>query len=259
MHASIAAQPAAARGSALRGLAVTELKLFLRERAGPIWGLALPLILVIIFGSVPYFREPRRVLGGAAWIDAYVPVLIVFSLAMLSLGAMPGVLAGYRELGVLRRLQTTPAGPVRVLGAQLAVNAAVAAAEVIAILALARFGYGVELPRQAAGFAIATLLAAAALLAMGLLVAATAPTARAAQSTGILLFYLMMFFAGLWLPLAEMPPLLRHISHAAPLGAAVQALQDAAAGHWPHPLQLLTMVGYAVAFGLAAAKLFRWE
>ena len=118
----------------------------------------------------------------------------------------------------------------------------------IAILALARFGYGVELPRQAAGFAIATLLAAAALLAMGLLVAATAPTARAAQSTGILLFYLMMFFAGLWLPLAEMPPLLRHISHAAPLGAAVQALQDAAAGHWPHPLQLLTMVGYAVAF-----------
>ena len=53
---------------------------------------------MIIFGSVPYFREPRRVLGGAAWIDAYVPVLIVFSLAMLSLGAMPGVLAATGSL-----------------------------------------------------------------------------------------------------------------------------------------------------------------
>ena len=49
----------------------------------------------------------------------------------------------------------------------------------------------------------------------------------------------MMFFAGLWLPITQMPAVLRHISHATPLGAAVQALQDSAQGHWPHPLQLL--------------------
>ncbi len=69
----------------------------------------------------------------------------------------------------------------------------------------------------------------------------------------------MMFFAGLWLPIAQMPSVLRHISHATPLGAAVQALQDSAQGHWPHPLQLLTLAAYAVAFGLAATRLFRWE
>jgi ABC-2 type transport system permease protein len=69
----------------------------------------------------------------------------------------------------------------------------------------------------------------------------------------------MMFFAGLWLPIDQMPPALRHISHAAPLGAAVQALQDSAQGQWPHPLQLVTMAAYAVVFGLAATRLFRWE
>lgn len=56
-----------------------------------------------------------------------------------------------------------------------------------------------------------------------------------------------------------MPPALQHISHATPLGAAVPAMQNATLGHWPAGLQLVTMPAYAVAFGLAAARLFRWE
>jgi ABC-2 type transport system permease protein len=51
---------------------------------------------------------------------------------------------------------------------------------------------------------------------------------------------------------------LRHLSHATPLGAAVQAMTDAWQGHW-HPLYLLILAGYAVAFAVAAAKSFRWE
>jgi ABC-type branched-subunit amino acid transport system ATPase component len=80
--------------------------------------------------------------------------------------------------------------------------------------------YGVFLPRQLAGFVIAALLAAAALLAVGLFIAAVAPGGRAAQAIGTLTFFPMMFFAGLWLPIPQMPSLLRHISHATPLGAA---------------------------------------
>jgi ABC-2 type transport system permease protein len=259
MSITIAAPPAATRSSALGRLTLTELKLFVRERVGPIWGVGLPLLLLVIFGSIPAFNKPRAVLGGFTELDAYVPILIAFSLAMLSLTALPMVLASYRERGVLRRLQTTPMGPVRMLTAQLAVNFAVAAVTVILILVVARTGYGVFLPRQLAGFVIAVLLAAAALLALGLFVAAVAPTARIAQAIGTILFFPMMFFAGLWLPIAQMPAVLRHISHATPLGAAVQALQDAAQGHWPHPLQLLTMAAYAVVLGLAAARLFRWE
>jgi ABC-2 type transport system permease protein len=73
------------------------------------------------------------------------------------------------------------------------------------------------------------------------------------------LFYAMMFFAGLWLPLPSMPAVLQHISHATPLGAAVPALTAAAEGSMPTALQLGTMAAWAAAFGLAAAKFFRWE
>jgi ABC-2 type transport system permease protein len=178
---------------------------------------------------------------------------------MLALVALPMALTGYRERGVLRRLRTTPVGPGRLLSAQLVVNLSALVVTVVLLLAVARLGYGVRLPRQFAGFVIAALFAAAALLAIGLFVAALAPSARAAQAIGTILFFPMMFFAGLWLPIAQMPPLLRQISHAAPLGAAVQALQDSAQGQWPQPVHLLTMAAYAVVFGLAATRLFRWE
>lgn len=253
------APPPAARGSALGRLTITELKLFSRERARFITRLAVPLILLIIFGFIPFYTQRRASLGGYSLLDAYVPILIAYSLALLSLTALPMVLAGYRERGILRRLRTTPAGPLRVLGAQLVASFTVAAGMAVLVLAVARIGYGVFLPRQVAGFVVAGLLAAAAMLSIGLLIAAAAPSAQAAQGIGTMLLLPMMFFAGLFFPIPVMPSFLRHLSHATPLGAAVQALQDAWLGHWPHPLQLLTLAAYAVACGLAAAKLFRWE
>ena len=77
-------------------------------------------------GRCPAFKEPSKQLGGLTTLDAYVPILIAFVLAMLALNALPPVLAGYREKGILRRLSTTPVGAVRVLAAQLAIQLAVA-------------------------------------------------------------------------------------------------------------------------------------
>lgn len=244
---------------ALRRLTVTELKLLARERVRLVFGVGFPLLLLVVFGSIPAFTKPNDTFGGHTLLDAYVPILIAFSVALLALTALPTVLADYRERGILRRLRTTPAGPARVLAAQLLTNLAIVAAATIAILLIARFGYGVALPQQFGGFVLATVLTVAALMGTGLFIAAVAPTAKAAQTSGTLLFYPMMFFAGLWLPLAAMPSVLRHISHATPLGAAVQALQDTSQGHWPHLLQIGTLVAWTVVLLAASARFFRWE
>ncbi|HET9972614.1 MAG TPA: ABC transporter permease [Streptosporangiaceae bacterium] len=246
-------------GAAFRRLAVTELKLFLREKAGVFWGVAFPLVLLIIFGSIPSFRKPAKELGGITYLTAYVPILIALVLALLAISTLPAVLASYREKGILRRLATTPVGPARMLGAQLAVQASVTAVTVVLLLAVARIAYGVPLPGQPGGFLLAAVLAAAALYSLGLVIGAVVGSSRAAQPIGALVFFPMMFFAGLWLPIAAMPSVLQHISHLTPLGAAVQALGDASAGQWPHPLNLAVMAGYAVVLSAAAVKLFRWE
>ncbi|HJX99260.1 MAG TPA: hypothetical protein VJ351_00470 [Streptosporangiaceae bacterium] len=78
----------------------------------------------------------------------------------------------------------------------------------------------------------------------------TAPQTRTARSSGLL---------KLTATELKLPAVLQHISHATPLGAAVPALTAAAEGSMPTALQLLTMAGWAAAFGLAAARFFRWE
>ena len=61
------------------------------------------------------------------------------------------------------------------------------------------------------------------------------------------------------MPVMNADATLQHISHATPLWAAVPALTAATQGSFPTALQLLTLAGWAVAFGLAAARFFRWE
>lgn len=240
-------------------LTITELKLFLRERSGPAFGVGLPLILLIIFGNLPFYREHRADLGGLTLLDTYVPILVAFVLAMLALNVLPPILAGYRERGVLRRLRTTPVGPVRVLAAQLIIMQLTAMVAVTALLLVARLAFGVALPRQPAGFLLTLVLATLALIAIGLLVTAAAPGGRSANALGAATFYPTVFLGGLFLPIPAMPTTLQHIAHASPLGAAVTALRDTTDGHWPHWLALLTLIAWASAAGVAAARLFRWE
>ena len=240
-------------------LTLTELKLFLRDKSGPAFGVGLPILLLVIFGNLPFYRRPQADLGGLTLLDLYIPVLIALVLAVLALNVILPVLAGYREIGVLRRMRTTPVGAARLLAAQLTINLLVAAVTVGTILLLSRYVFGVRGPQQPAGFALAVLLAAVALLAIGLFVTAAAPSTRAATALGAIVFYPMMFFGGLFLPIAVMPALLRQISHYTPMGAAVTALQDADQGLWPAWTALLTLAGYALVAGFGAVRLFRWE
>jgi ABC-2 type transport system permease protein len=168
-------------------------------------------------------------------------------------------LAGYREQGVLRRLSTTPAPPSWVLGAQLLINLAVAIVGLVLLLGISVAALNVHVPSQLPGFILSLALTALALFAIGLWVAAIARSAQIAGVIGSLLFYAMMFFAGLWLPQERMPAVLHDISNFTPLGAAVQAVQSSMQGSFPGARPLLVLVAFAAVFGYAAIRYFRWE
>jgi ABC-2 type transport system permease protein len=202
---------------------------------------------------------PGARIGGLPLVAVYEPILIAFVTVAFAIQGLPGVVAGYRERRILRRMATTPVGPVRVIAAQLTINLAVALVATAGILAVGRLAFGVPLPGQPAGFVVAYVLAAAAMLGLGMLIAALAPTGRTAGVIGTMLFFPLMFFAGLWIPIATMPASLRQISDFTPLGAAVQAMQDSMRGSWPHLWSLALLAGYAVVFTVAAARFFRWE
>ena len=255
---AIAAAPSRIRSHGFQRLLTTELKLFMREPMLLFWGLLFPVGLLVVLG-VAGSSKPQHSLGGVKLIVAYTPVVMVFTLTILALSALPAALASYRDKGYLRRLSTTPIGAVRLLAAQVIINFALAASVVILVALVSHFAFSVALPRQLGGFLLAIVLTMGAMLSLGTLIAAVAPSQRIAAAAGSLLFFPLMFFAGLWVPQAEMGAGLRDVSHYTPLGAAVPAVQNAIAGHWPGTVHLLVLAAYAVLLCALAARLFRWE
>lgn len=245
--------------SALSRLTTTETKLFFREPLGVFFALMFPPILLVILGAIPAMREPDKALGGLRMIDLYAPIIVGLAIAMFALNGLPQQFATYREKGVLRRMRTTPVKPAVMLGAQLLMATIMSVCVLVAVLAIGRFAFDVRLPEQPLAYLVGYVLCAVAMFAIGLLVASLAPSGKGAGAIGSVLFFPVLFFGGLWAPRDTMSDWLRRASDFTPLGAGVQSLQDAAAGHWPQLLHIGVMLGWTIVAGGLAARYFRWE
>ena len=251
--------PRTAPRAAFGQIVLNEARLAWRRPLGLIGGVALPVFLLVLFGELPAFKQTLPGLGGETVFDVYVPVLVVLGLAMLALLGLPIPLVSYRELGVLRRLSTTPVPPSWLLAAQGAVQLGTAVIMSVAIIVISITAFGVPAPKSPGGLVLSFLLAAAGLFAIGLTITAVARTATAVNVIGRVTFFPLMFFAGLWLPRALMPGVLLDISNYTPLGATVQAVQDSIQNGFPPAAPLLVLAAYALVFGFLAQRLFRWE
>jgi ABC-2 type transport system permease protein len=246
--------------SALRKLTAVEAKLFVREPIAVWWGLVFPAVLLLILGLFfPGGREPSPDLGGRRLVDLYAPITLGLALATLAFATLPAILAGYRERGLLRRLSTTPVGPWRLVIAQLVIQMVVAVLAAALAIAVGALVFDIAVPRNPAGFALAFVLAAASMLAVGLLIGAVAPTMSSGQGIGMAFYFPMLFFAGVYFPRDGMPEGLRAVSDMTPSGAGVQAIQDTWAGLAPATSSLLVMAAFALGAGLLAIRVFRWE
>jgi len=258
---AVIAEPARPRQkgqrSAFSNLVRTEAKLLIREVVPLLWGVGFPMVLLAIMGA--FSHGPDKSLGGFSLVASYEPILIGFTMATFALQGLPTVLSGYRERGILRRLNATPVGAGRLLAAQLTVNLAIALIATAGILIVGYAAFDVALPKQPAGFLLTLILTAAAMLSLGLLIASLARTGRVAGAVGTMLFLPLMFFAGLWIPRAEMPAALGRVSDDTPLGAAVAGLHNTMIGQWPSATGLALLAAYAVVFGAVAWRFFRWE
>ena len=248
------------RASPLSAMMIIEAKLFLRDVMGVFFGLLFPALLLLVLSSaIPGFRDPDPALGGLRGVDIYTPVAISLAIATVALVTFAATLSAYRERGVLRRLATTPVGPFRVIFASLVVQGSALIVASGLTVAVAKIVFDVSLPGSWVGAILALVLGTTSMCAVGMLVAAVAPNAKAASGIGTLVYFPMMFFAGVWTPGPIMPDLAQRIGDFLPLGAASAALQDAWVGDFPSLLHLGVMIAWTVVCGVGATRLFRWE
>lgn len=237
----------------------TEVRLFTREPGALFWVMVSPTVLLVILGLIPSFREVSEDLGGRRVIDLYVPVSVLFAMIMAGIQAMPPVLAGYRERGILRRMSTTPVRPSSLLAAQITLHGAAALLSSALVVVVGRLAFGVRLPQSVPGYVLALLLAIAGGLALGAAVCAVCRTQKIATAVGSAVFFPTMFTAGVWVPVQAMPDTLQRIVQFTPYGAASQALDAAASAGRTEWAALGIMALWTVVLTAAAARWFRWE
>lgn len=246
--------------SPLLTLTRAQARVFVREPLSLLFGLVFPALLLVVIGTAfPGATDPTPEFGGRSLVDVYAPAAIILGLSTLAIAMLPANLGTDRERGILRRLSTTPAHPRALVAAHLAVQAvavscATAAAVLVGVVAL-----DLPFPRSVGWFLLAFALATMSLLAVGLLIGALVPTASAGQTVGMLLYFPLLFFAGIYVPLDVMPEGVRTISGWTPAGAAVEALGDSWAGVVPAASSLLVMALYTLVAGGLAVWRFRWE
>jgi ABC-2 type transport system permease protein len=234
-----------------------ETRLFLRDPMSFTIGLLLPSVILIGLGAIPILREPAEDMGGQRFIDYFAPSMIVMAVGTIGLTNLPAVLAGYREHGVLRRMRATPVHPAKLLLAQLVVNLGASLASALLVIVSGNLVFDVPVPQHLLGFTIAFVLGISSVFALGMLVAAVAPTAKAATGLSTVLFMSAMFFGGVYLPRFMLPDALARVGDFVPPG--VQSLLDGWNGTAPEVLPLLVMAVTAVAAGALSARIFKWE
>jgi ABC-2 type transport system permease protein len=235
---------------ALLRLAITELKLFVREPMVLTFVFAFPVLTVVILGGV--FDDDDPNFEGALPSDYYIAAYIGVVIAAIGLVMLPVHLASYRERGVLRRFDVSRYSRWALPAAWTIVAMVITVVAVAVLLATGHLVYGLPEPDDVIGVVVGTSLGAIAFISIGIALGMALPSARSAQGLGMLLFFPFFLLGGAGPPPDAMGNPMSSIANAVPLTHVVRSIQEP----W---LDLGNPTGHvAVLVGLAALATAVW-
>lgn len=233
-----------------------EAMMVVRDTAGLVVPLGLPLLILLM--SAPAAGD-EAVAGGRTALEVHVlPLVFAVVMAVIGIVNMPSFLAYYRRAGILRRLSATPASPAMVLVAQAVVSALQAAAGIGVALGVALLVFDAGLPARPVAALGLALLGMAAMYAVGMVVAAVAPTPNSATAIGLVAFFAFGALGGLFGGRESLPEALAEAGGWLPFGATVEALSAAWAGATIDPVHPVALAVTVVLGGAVSAVFFRW-
>ncbi len=236
--------------SALATLVLLNLKLNFRNRMAILYGYLFPLIFLVAFWAL-YRNDPVP-------LALHLGQLVTITVLGGACFGLPTTLVGERERGVWRRYVLTPAPRWLFIAGMLIARYVLLLSAVLLQIALA-LAFAMPLPAHPVAFFAAFTATAFAFMAIGLVIAMLVDNVPAVQALGQCIFLPMLIIGGVAVRLETLPGWAQAASSFFPGRYAVAALQSAATGSGRAPFELLALALIALAAGIAAAGLFRWD
>ncbi len=238
----------------------TEQLLFWRNREAAFFTFFLPVIFFLIFGSV-YGNTliSSEHIKGSYFLEAG---MIGYGVASTCFAGLGITLVVRRELGILKRVRTTPLAPITYLSAVLGSIFIVFLLEAALIILIGRILFGVPFPSQALSVLVVLLIGAVCFAAMGLGISGFVRSAEGSSAAINAVYLPMAIISGTFFTPKGYPTFLKVIADALPLTHYTKVTRDVMVHGehiWTDWKQLLVVLAWGIAGMLAALKLFRWQ
>lgn len=239
--------------STMLALTANELRLYVREWGLLVFALVFPPMMMLVLAGVFASDGNNAVWGATSGTDYYIASYVGVPLASVALTGLPVMLAGYRELGILRRFAVSGVGAGRIVVAQAAVCLVSAAGGGVAVLVVAAPVYGVPAVHRPGDVLLLLLTGTGAMLTLGIALGLACRSVRVANAAGMLIFFPMFILGGGGPPAGVMPATMGDIAGVLPLGRLTEGLRRAWLYDEAPGTQLWWMLGWwAIGFVLVA-------
>ena len=240
-----------------------DLRCFWRNSQSRFSTLALPVLFLVIFGSI-FTNDDVKVPGGRINESVYyVPNIIVFGILAAAFMNLTVTVVRNRESGIYKRRRATPLPASALIAARALVGVLTALAITVVLLALGWAAFGASLPtRTAPAFVVDIVVGAAVFCCLGFAALLRHRQCRRRSTRRASDRAPLCFISGVFIPAGELPNWLVKIGDVFPIRHLASALL---AAYNPHTTgsgfrwgDLAVLAAWGAAGLLFAIRRFRW-
>ncbi|MEJ5913104.1 ABC transporter permease [Pseudokineococcus sp. 1T1Z-3] len=245
-----------------------ELREMLRSRDDVVFTLALPVLLLVIFGSV--FTDD--IAPGVTFTQYFTAGMAASGVLLTSFQSLAIAIAVERDTGALRRLEGTPMPRAAFFLGKVGLVLVTGTAQLAVLLAVAWLVFDVPMPTGVSGWAtlvwVAVLGSAAGTL-LGIAYSSVPSSARSATAVVAPVVLVLQFVSGVFFVFTELPGWMQAVASAFPLRWMTQGFRAAllpetmeaaeAGGSWDLGLVALVLAGWVVVGLVLCLTTFRWR
>ena len=249
--------------------AALELRTFFRRREAVVFTFALPVILLIIFGSIFHGNVAGTDVSFRQYFTAGIIASGIMSVTFVNLGVS---IAMERDDGTLKRLAGTPMPKAAYFAGKALSGLVISVLEVVILLAIGVGLYGLSLPDTAQRwltFGWVFLLGVASCTMLGIAASSIPRSGRSAAAVLNLPYLVLQFISGVYFPFSSLPKWMQTVAAIFPLKWMCQGLRSVflpdsllvaePAHSWELGKVALVLVAWIVGSLILCLRTFRWQ
>jgi ABC-2 type transport system permease protein len=233
-------------------------RLFWRSREAAFFTFLLPIIFLVLLGSV-YGDERIEGIRGSSFLLAG---LLGYGVIGTAFAGLAITIVVRRESGLLKRVRGTPLPASVYLSAVIASTLVVIVLEAVAQLLVGRYVLDADWPEAPLSLALALLLGAASFAALGLAMTGLVRSAEGSSAVVNAIYLPLTFISGVFFSVETMPAFFEWIAEVSPLTYLLELVRAAfveGEGIWDSPAAVAVLAAWGAAGLVLALRMFRWE